>query len=62
MSVNSILKDITQKVLEFTQQLYGDGLLSFVVYGSLGRGMVNYFSDIALLIVTRTLPIMERDA
>jgi len=56
MSVNSILKAIAQRVLEFTQQVYGDRLLSLVVYGSLGRGRVNYFSDIDLLIVARTLP------
>lgn len=59
--IREVFNNIIQKTLKFTKEFYGDNLVSFVVYGSVGRGCMNYFSDIDILIVAEKLPKYRLD-
>jgi hypothetical protein len=56
MDLNSIFANTTQQLLKITKEFYGDNLVSFVIYGSVGRRCPNYTSDIDLLIILERLP------
>jgi predicted nucleotidyltransferase len=55
-----MLKDafdhLTQRIAATAQQVYGDRLVSVVLYGSVARGTMRHDSDVDLLIVARDLP------
>ncbi len=55
-----MLKDafdqLTQRIAAAAQKIYGDRLVSVVLYGSVARGTMRHDSDIDLLIVARDLP------
>lgn len=49
-------KRILERLVEVAQRVYGDRLVSIVVFGSVGRGSARPDSDIDLLFVVRDLP------
>jgi hypothetical protein len=48
--------NLTARVLSATRAIYGDRLVSVVLYGSVARGTMRHHSDMDLLIVARDLP------
>lgn len=47
---------LTQRIAAAAQKIYGERLVSVVLYGSVARGTMRHDSDIDLLIVARDLP------
>lgn len=48
--------ELADRVLSVAHTIYGDRLVSVVLYGSVARGTMRHDSDIDLLIVARDLP------
>jgi len=51
------MKKIVEKLLHEAQALYGERLVSFALFGSVGRGTAGFESDIDFLIVAEDLPV-----
>jgi predicted nucleotidyltransferase len=49
--------EVADRVLAAAHKIYGDRLVSVVLYGSVARGTMRQDSDIDLLIVARDLPV-----
>lgn len=47
---------LLDRLLEETKSLYGDNLISFVVFGSVARETYRFNSDVDLLIIAENLP------
>ena len=56
ISLLKIFDKIVKRLLEETKRYYGKRLVSFVVFGSVGRKTPTYESDIDFLIVAEDLP------
>jgi len=56
MLLKEAYDDLLAKIVSAAQALYGDRLVSIVLYGSVARGMMRHDSDVDLLIVARDLP------
>lgn len=56
MSIMSIYEELLANLLEACLDLYGDRMISLVVFGSIGRGTPRPDSDIDVLIVAKDLP------
>jgi len=54
--LKEIFDELLAKVLPAAQTVYGDRLVSVVVYGSVARRTMRHDSDVDLLIVARDLP------
>ena len=50
------INDLVEMIVKACQDVYGNRLLTVAVFGSVGRGTPNPFSDIDLLIVAENLP------
>jgi len=48
--------ELLDRLLKETKSLYGDNLVSFVVFGSVARETYRFNSDVDLLIVAKNLP------
>ena len=54
--MQEIFDELLTKVVTATQAVYGERLVSIVLYGSVARGTMRRDSDVDLLIVARDLP------
>lgn len=61
MNLNTRYQNIVSALLRECQLFYGEGLVSFCVFGSVGRCTVNYTSDIDFLVVAEVLPVGRVD-
>jgi hypothetical protein len=50
------LQKVIEKLLPAVQAVYGERLVTFAIFGSVGRGTPGFDSDIDFLIVARNLP------
>lgn len=55
-TLHEAFTSLQQRVLEAAKTVYGDRLVSVVVYGSVARGTMRFDSDVDLLIVAKDLP------
>jgi len=56
MTLQETFEDLVTKMVTAAHALYGERLVSIVVYGSVARGTMRHDSDIDLLVVARHLP------
>jgi predicted nucleotidyltransferase len=54
--LHAVFDRLTQRITEETRRLYGERLVSLVLFGSVARGTMGPDSDIDLLVVAEPLP------
>ncbi|MEW6683041.1 MAG: nucleotidyltransferase domain-containing protein [Nitrospirota bacterium] len=55
-TLHEAFASLQERVLDAVKAVYGDRLVSVVVYGSVARGTMRFDSDVDLLVVARGLP------